>query len=53
MIQYFYIFSVLLFICEASGKTCTVLDYGGKADNKTDLGPAVIKTYKYVIKINK
>jgi len=34
----------------ADAKTCNVLDYGGKADNKTDLGPAVINTYNGCVK---
>lgn len=45
------IFSFLLLLISFSfgaAKTCNVLDYGGKADNKTDLGPAVISAYKYV-----
>jgi len=29
-----------------SQKTCNVLDYGGKADNKTDVGPAITNAYK-------
>jgi len=26
--------------------TCNVLDYGARADNKTDVGPAIITAYK-------
>jgi len=29
-----------------SAKTCSVLDYGGKADNRTDVGPAMLNAYK-------
>lgn len=27
-------------------KTCNVLDYGGKADGKTDLGPAIVSAFE-------
>lgn len=54
MLATHFIFSFLLFfvISGTSGKTCSVLDYGGKADNKTDVGPAILKAYRFVININ-
>jgi len=30
--------------------TCSVLDHGGKADNKTDVGPAIISAYNNCVK---
>lgn len=44
------LFVLLLSCLHADGKTCSVLDYGGKADNKTDLGPAVLSAYNNCVK---
>jgi len=42
---------LLCYVCALVGaKTCSVLDYGGKADNKTDLGPAVLSAYNNCVK---
>jgi hypothetical protein len=44
-----FLFVLLISATLLEAKTCSVLDYGGKADNKTDLGPAVLSAYKYVL----
>jgi len=43
-------FSLVLFIGTGFGAICNVLDYGAKADNKTDIGPAIISAYQNCIK---
>ncbi|KAI8823723.1 pectin lyase-like protein [Fimicolochytrium jonesii] len=39
-------------VTKLAGKICNVLDFGGKADNKTDLGPALLAAYKQCIATN-
>ena len=40
-----------LFVAPALAYTeCNVLDYGAKADNSTDLGPAITKAYNNCVK---
>jgi rhamnogalacturonan hydrolase len=44
------VFFLVLYLHGSDAKTCSVLDYGGKADNQTDVGPAVLSAYNNCVK---
>lgn len=49
MHQLFFLLVVAYSIDFTDSATCNVLDYGAKTDNHTDVGPAIIAAYKYLI----
>jgi rhamnogalacturonan hydrolase len=50
MARIIYCILLLTFASFLEAKTCNVLEYGGKADNNTDLGPAVLSAYNNCVK---